>query len=117
MTSRTPDMTEGLRQLLEDQRRALRAGRFEELGTILRRLERLIQEVCEDGSPRIERSAAEGLHRLAAGNAGMIEAAKAGLAQVRMLRDPAARPVLSTYDAAGRKAPSNPGHGRILTRR
>jgi hypothetical protein len=101
-----------LEALLQEQRSALREGKFEVLSSLAARLEKVT------GSEAREISSADAarLRRVASENANLIRAAMAGLADARKLRRGTRDAALSTYDASGRLSSQAP-MGQILSRR
>jgi flagellar biosynthesis/type III secretory pathway chaperone len=98
--------------LLQEQRTALREGRFEALASILQRLEQaLISREPDHGITDAAR-----LRSMAAENARLLRAAMAGLAEARNLRQRARGTTLTTYDASGRLS-SQVHAGQTLSRR
>ena len=98
--------------LLQEQRTALREGRFEALASVAQRLERAVAARAPDLSP----TEAARLRRNAVENARLLRAAMEGLAEVRALRRQAQGASLSTYDASGRLSTAA-ASGQTLSRR
>ncbi|MDG4649245.1 hypothetical protein P6F26_12385 [Roseibacterium sp. SDUM158017] len=113
MTWRGENAVRLIERLMHEQRAALRAGRLEDLGRLVPRFERALRDL----GPGVGQHALARLRSLAAENAALLIAARAGLARARDRRDGAAAASLSTYDARGRSASTAPTGGRILSRR
>jgi hypothetical protein len=113
-----------LERLLEEQRTALLGGRLGDLAGITARLDALLAAQiarsgarAADAGAGMDASDADRLRRIAARNADLLSAARAGLARARAMREGAAGATHSTYTASGRLAPSTPVTGRTLSRR
>jgi len=112
----TPPFADRLRVLLEEERATLRAGALHELDGLLCRKEALADE-AESGTHGCSPAEAEALRRLAARNAALLEAARAGLRVAIDRVGERARLAgrLDTYDASGARQelgtpPATRGH-------
>lgn len=101
-----------LETLLQDQRAALREGRFDALADLLPRFDRLMATQADAIPP----ARAVKLQAMAGENARLLQAALAGLAEARQMRRGAHGTRLSTYDATGRLS-SPAARGQALARR